>query len=113
MYLIGAFPKYYIMKINLTDLPDAHEPVAPLPPRLHLEPVLLHLGDLSHQPRYGIRPSSGYIDALNIRKRTALPTSVANDPLVFTIMEKAPTRAFSWLKTPTKAFTFKTMLKGH
>ena len=26
-------------------------------------------------------------------------------------MEKAPTRAFSWLKEPTSAFTFKTLFK--
>ena len=26
-----------------------------------------------------------------------------------TITEKAPTRAFSWLKAPTSAFTFKTL----
>ena len=29
----------------------------------------------------------------------------------FVITEKAPTRAFSWLKAPTNAFTFKTLLK--
>ena len=29
---------------------------------------------------------------------------------VFTITEKAPTRAFSWLKAPTSAFTFQTLL---
>ena len=28
---------------------------------------------------------------------------------VFTITEKALTRAFSWLKAPTSAFTFKTL----
>ena len=28
---------------------------------------------------------------------------------VFIIMEKAHTRAFSWLKVPTSAFTFKTL----
>ena len=28
----------------------------------------------------------------------------------FVIMEKAPTRAFSWLKVATTAFTFKTLL---
>ena len=28
---------------------------------------------------------------------------------VFTITEKAPTRAFSWLKAPTSTFTFKTL----
>ena len=37
----------------------------------------------------------------------------ANDPSVFTITEKAPTRAFSWLKEPTRAFTFKTKLLRH
>ena len=29
----------------------------------------------------------------------------------FEITEKAPTRAFSWLKAPTSAFTFKTLLR--
>ena len=37
----------------------------------------------------------------------------ANDPSVFTIMEKAPTGAFSWLKVPTSAFTFKTLLRHY
>ena len=32
---------------------------------------------------------------------------------VFTIMEKAPTRAFSWLKAPTSTFTFKTLLRHY
>ena len=32
---------------------------------------------------------------------------------VFIIMEKAPTRAFSWLKAPTSAFTFKTLLRHY
>ena len=42
---------------------------------------------------------------------TTLYTRAANDPSVFMIMEKAPTptRAFSWLKVPTSAFTFKTL----
>ena len=31
----------------------------------------------------------------------------------FTITEKAPTRAFSWLKAPTSAFTFKTLLRHY
>ena len=30
---------------------------------------------------------------------------------VCTITEKAPSRAFSWLKAPTSAFTFKTLLR--
>ena len=32
---------------------------------------------------------------------------------VFRVMEKAPTRAFSWLKVPTIAFTFKTLLRHY
>ena len=31
----------------------------------------------------------------------------------FVIMEKAPTRAFSWLKAATAAFTFKTLLRHY
>ena len=31
----------------------------------------------------------------------------------FTITKKAPTRAFSWLKAPTSAFTFKTLLRHY
>ena len=30
-----------------------------------------------------------------------------------TITEKAPTRAFSWLKAPTNTFTFKTLLRHY
>ena len=29
------------------------------------------------------------------------------------ITEKAPTRAFSWLKAPTSAFTYKTLLRHY
>ena len=39
-----------------------------------------------------------------------LQTKVRED---FTITEKAPTRAFSWLKAPTSAFTFKTLLRHY
>ena len=31
----------------------------------------------------------------------------------FVITEKAPTRAFAWLKAPTSAFTFKTLLRHY
>ena len=39
------------------------------------------------------------------------PPSVSQS--VFTITEKAPTRAFSCLKAPTSAFTFKTLLRHY
>ena len=40
-------------------------------------------------------------------------TRAANDPSVFTITENNLMRAFSCLKVPTSAFTFKTLLNGH
>ena len=46
-------------------------------------------------------------------KKRWVNTSAANDPsasIGFIIMEKAPTMAFSWLKVPSSAFTFKTLL---
>ena len=45
--------------------------------------------------------------------RAVMGTRAANDPSVFTITEKAPTRAFSWFKAPTSAFTFKTLLRHY
>ena len=44
--------------------------------------------------------------ALWILVTVELQTNVRRD---FTITEMAPTRAFSWLKAPTSAFTFKTL----
>ena len=35
-----------------------------------------------------------------------METSAANDPPVFTFTEKAPVRAFSWVRRATSAFTF-------
>ena len=36
-----------------------------------------------------------------------------NVPEDFTTTEKTPSRAFSWLKAPTSAFTFKKLLKHY
>ena len=38
-----------------------------------------------------------------IAMEARLMSRAENDPLVFTITEKAPTRAFSWLKVKAKA----------
>ena len=43
--------------------------------------------------------------------RVELQTNLREDYAKFTIMENAPTRAFSWLKAATIAFTFKTHLR--
>ena len=40
-------------------------------------------------------------------------SSAANRLIGCTITEKAPTRACSWLKAPTSAFTFKTLLRHY
>ena len=45
----------------------------------------------------------------NVAMGAAVLIRAANDPSVFAVMEKAPTSAFSWLKVPTSAFTFKTL----
>ena len=42
-----------------------------------------------------------------VRNRAADELTVSQS--VFIITEQAPTRAFSWLKAPTSAFTFKTI----
>ena len=39
--------------------------------------------------------------------------SVPQPVLQCTITEKAPTRAFFWLKVPTSAFTFKTVFRHY
>ena len=46
---------------------------------------------------------SGFLLRVVLCSAPSVPQSV------FTITEKAPTRAFSWLNAPTTAFTFKTL----
>ena len=43
----------------------------------------------------------------------SVKSRAANDSSVFTIIEKAPTRTFSWLKAATTTFTFKTLLRHY
>ena len=43
----------------------------------------------------------------------SLSVRASNEPLFAKIMGKAPTRVFSWLKAPTTAFTFKTLLRHY
>ena len=43
----------------------------------------------------------------------ALASASKNSIRRFVITEKAPTRAFSWLKAATTAFTFKTLLRHY
>ena len=51
-------------------------------------------------------------DMRDTRDRWAGSTSASKSSIQrFVITEKAPTRAFSWLKAGTTAFTFKTLLR--
>ena len=47
------------------------------------------------------------------RARSSAVKRSIGSTTVCTITEKAPTRAFSWLKAPTSAFTFKTLLRHY
>ena len=59
---------------------------------------------LSSASKYGLGGSAdGWA-----RSRIVLQT-IYRQQSVFTITKKAPTMAFSWLKAPTSAFTFKTL----
>ena len=49
-------------------------------------------------------PSVGGYLALSLSLPFSLSLVLCSAPSVFTIMEKAPTRAFSWLKVPTSFY---------
>ena len=65
------------------------------------------------------RHSGGHLDIIIIEMVAAqtaelvLCSAPSVPQPVFTITEKAPTRAFSWFKVPTSAFTFKTLLRHY
>ena len=65
-----------------------------------------------HQLIFSQVASSVAMSTLSTREVSAI-CRPANDPSVFTITEKAPTRAFSWLKAPSSAFTFKALLRHY
>ena len=56
--------------------------------------------------------SAGHAQAALLHRQVSASTSVSKSSIRrFVITEKAPTRAFSWLKAATTTFTFKTLLK--
>ena len=68
--------------------------------KVPLEVSLLHL----------LRASPGVVRLVDYFERSVVLCSAPSVPQpVFTIVQRAPTRAFSWLKEPTSAFTFKTL----
>ena len=73
--------------------------------KVPLEVSLLHL----------LRASPGVVRLVDYFERSVVLCSAPSVPQpVFTITGKVPpTRAFSWLKAPTSAFTFKTLLRHY
>ena len=69
-------------------------------PALHLRNLLAHLT--------GVRLDSKYLGT------TCCSSSASKNSIRrFVIIEKAPTRAFSWLKAATTALTFETLLRHY
>ena len=57
---------------------------------------------------------SGIVDGMEYVPSWSLATSASKRSIRrFKITEKAPTRAFSWLKAATTAFTFKTLVRHY
>ena len=84
---------------------------------------LVREGRRRQQPRHLVQPRQqqllllveegvrGPRPELGVTWRTGEVTSASKSSIRrFVIMEKAPTRAFSWLKAATTALTFKTLL---
>ena len=61
------------------------------------------------RPRLPVRTVAAPLAAAGVYHNLGVKFRAATNPLVLTITAKAPTRAFSWLKVPTIAFTFKTL----
>ena len=77
--------------------------------------LLLHSvhGDteqLVRNPRARQYPAPSSFTAFTPVTKAGAQTKVRKD---FTITEKAPTRAFSWLKVANTTFTFKTLLRQY
>ena len=47
------------------------------------------------------------------KKLLSIPAIQTFNSIDFTVTEKDPTRAFSWLKAPTNTFTFQTLLRHY
>ena len=53
------------------------------------------------------------VDIQHITDSAVLCSALSVPQPVFTVTEKALTRAISWLKAPTSVFTFKTLLRHY
>ena len=67
---------------------------------------VLNWGEPNSEEHFSKNASPSHLEIILFVPRINSP-SVSQS--VSTVMEKAPTRAFSWLKVPTRAITFKTL----
>ena len=58
-----------------------------------------------------LEPAAGQSGSITRRRVHSSASNDGPSEVRFVITEKAPTRAFSWLKAATTAFTFKTLLR--
>ena len=79
-------------------------------PLRHVDGELHGAGRVHHQPRALVQHR---VQAAHLVDKNIKLTSIIQKHEDFTITEKAPTRTFSWLKVPTSAFTFKTLLRHY
>ena len=109
-----------------TFLTNVYHFVPPVPVNFHKHTVCLQENIFENTLKWSQTTSSSCSDTchnlgvflgLEMLLQTDLGVVPQIDPsvpqLVFTITEKAPTSAFSWLKAATAAFTFKTLLRHY
>ena len=75
---------------------------------VELEEAAGGLGDHVEEVRH-LRPGSPFPPPHDLVVVLCSAPSVPQPVFTITETEKAPARAFSWLKAPTSAFTFKTL----
>ena len=114
--LCGWWSGGSVSRSQVTLLPAVSSVLICPPPPAWLPPSHLALHCVEIGPV--LPPHTALGPALTAPHDIMLPTSAYNEgypnfPEDFTITEKAPTRAFSWLKAPTSAFTFKTLLRHY
>ena len=73
-----------------------------------------HTQQAGFWPLFAAQPISPQMSLVsNDQIQVNILISAVKRSICFAITEKAPTRALSWLKAPTSAFTFKTLLRHY
>ena len=82
-----------------------------VPPRPGLQPALPQRQPVGHRSLHlPLLAQRGLLPGTYLQEMRVCSSASKSSIRRFVITEKAPTRAFSWLKAATTAFTFKTLL---